>query len=111
MADHEIDFGVPAELSKWASLNNERMPNAFGPYLVSVLKRTNFRLPQQRYTISGAGLAHVISTFFSLTLYRLGFCRLVRTGVSGSARWCTVWGCDGDWLWRASTVALKEAAN
>jgi hypothetical protein len=34
MAEHEIDFNAPADLRKWPSLRNERMPAALGPYLV-----------------------------------------------------------------------------
>lgn len=37
MVDNEIDFNAPAILRKWPSLNNERVPKAWGgvPYLVS----------------------------------------------------------------------------
>ena len=36
MADEEMDFNAPATLRKWPSLNNERIPNAWGavPYLI-----------------------------------------------------------------------------
>ncbi len=36
MADEEIDFNAHAILRKWPSLNNERIPNAWGavPYLI-----------------------------------------------------------------------------
>ena len=37
MADHEIDFGAPAILRKWPSLNKERIPKTWGasPYFIS----------------------------------------------------------------------------
>jgi hypothetical protein len=36
VANTEIDFDAPAILRKWPSLNNERIPNAWGgvPYLI-----------------------------------------------------------------------------
>jgi hypothetical protein len=36
VADHELDLNAPATLRKWPSLNNERIPSAWGavPYLV-----------------------------------------------------------------------------
>jgi hypothetical protein len=36
VAENEIDFNAPADLRKWPSLNNERVPKAWGgvPYLV-----------------------------------------------------------------------------
>ena len=36
MVDSPIDFSVPATLRKWRSLNNERVPRAWGgvPYLI-----------------------------------------------------------------------------
>ena len=38
MADQETDFNAPAELRKWPSLNNERMPNAWGLFLILFAK-------------------------------------------------------------------------
>jgi hypothetical protein len=37
VADTEINFDAPAILRKWPSLNNERIPKAWGgvPYLIS----------------------------------------------------------------------------
>jgi len=32
--DHRIDFDAPAVLRKWPSLNNQRRPEATGPYLL-----------------------------------------------------------------------------
>jgi hypothetical protein len=34
MTEHEIDFNAAADLRKWPSLRNERMPHALGPYMV-----------------------------------------------------------------------------
>ena len=36
MAEQEFDFNAPAVLRKWPSMNNERIPNAWGavPYLI-----------------------------------------------------------------------------